>query len=207
MTPRSNLAAAAAPSASKWPFVILGLMVGALVSVLVVQIASAFRSRDRGPVAVADDSEPTAARRTPRARAAVDRPPPRWLEPAASSPAAGTRTAPGLGAEERRAAFAATIAAHAREPLDATWARQTAALVDSGLAASGTEGGYVVRGVDCRSQTCVAELEWPSYELAAEGYQSALTASFGRPCATEIVIPEPIPAGGSHRAQLHVRCR
>ncbi len=111
-------------------------------------------------------------------------------------------------AEERyRRAFSEKLAAHRYEALDTEWAEATSRQLSKDLADVPGEIRFTVKSIDCRSATCVAELEWPSAEDAAMGYQTAYTAALGVSCETELILPAGPAPPGPYRVPMHLRCR
>ena len=195
---------------AKWPFALLGMLVGGLACLFLTQAFAARSSLERSALSApsAAGSAVPLTEESWRQRRRVALATPRLApadEPGARAAAADRRTAP----DPQRVidAFNTKIEDHARESLDAAWARQTADAVGKGLAEVAPDSGFSVRNLDCRSHTCVAELEWPSFDAAAESYRLAATASFGQPCGTEIILPPTDRPEGAYRAKLHLICR
>lgn len=187
-------------TSAKWPFVVLGVLAGGLGCLLATQVVAAISPRGRPvPVAMEEESEETTA---PPMATRRPRTPPRLV--AAPSPAAAPAL-PRPDPERRRADFALKLESHGREAADPAWAATLVPELERGLAAGGADGGYTLRGLDCRARTCLAALEWSDHDAAVEGYRAALTAEFGRPCATEIVLPG-ATGPGPYRATLHLTC-
>jgi len=95
---------------------------------------------------------------------------------------------------------------HAREPLDASWAREAQGSFSSDFAALTQGQSFQVRGIDCRSTTCVTTLEWPSYAEATQGYALLLQHDYGMDCARSILLPEPADPTGRYQADLFLDC-
>lgn len=187
-------------TSAKWPFVILGVLVGGLGCLLATRVVAAISPKGPPiPVASEEDSEePGTATKKPWA-------PPRLVVPTSPAPAPAPPPVPTADPERRRAEFALELQRHAHEAADPAWAATLVPELARGLAAGGEGGGYLVHDIDCRARTCLAELEWSDQEAAVEGYRAALTAQFGRPCRTKIVLPE--AAGpGPYRATLLLTC-
>jgi hypothetical protein len=185
-------------SSAKWPFAILGILVGGLGCLLATRVVAAVSVKSRSvPVASQAFEEPT----TTTKKAA--RTPPRLVVAPAPAP---TSSVPAADPERRQAEFALKLENHAREAADPAWAATLVPDLERGLGAGGSDGGYSLHGIDCRARTCLAELEWSDYDAAVEGYRAALTADLGRSCATEIVLPR-AAGSGPYRATLHLTCR
>jgi hypothetical protein len=148
---------------ARWPFALLGILVGAASSVLIMNATGT----------------------------------PLWPD---------ARRAPALpDARVTLAAFTAKLDAHAREARDQGWADPTTRSIRRTLEAN-TAGGFAVKALDCRTRSCVADLEWPSHAAASAGYRAAMTG-FDLPCATEIVLPPPATPDRAYRARLHLACQ
>jgi hypothetical protein len=186
-------------SSAKWPFAVLGVLVGGLGCLLATRVVAAVSPRER-PVAVASEEfeEPTPTTTVKRPRT-----PPHLV---AAPPPAPSSAVPAADPERRQADFAQKLESHAHEAADPAWAAALVPDLERGLVAGGSDGGYSLHGIDCRARTCLAELEWSDYGAAVEGYHTALTADLGHFCATEIVLPR-TAGSGPYRATLHVTCR
>jgi hypothetical protein len=113
--------------------------------------------------------------------------------------------------EEREAIIAGHvegIEAHYREASDARWAPAATQSTQRDLEslAVSAESRFGIKGVDCRSTTCVAELEWSDYETAVNGYPDLLHHAYALNCARRIVLPEPGAPEQPYRASLLIDC-
>lgn len=95
---------------------------------------------------------------------------------------------------------------HAREAIDASWAREAQGAFASDFAALTQGQSFQVRRIDCRSTTCVTTLEWPSYAEATQGYALLLQHSYGMDCARSILLPEPADLSARYQADLFLDC-
>jgi len=99
------------------------------------------------------------------------------------------------------------LRAHDAEPVDTAWAAGVTETLSQSLEGLGRERKFDVRQIDCRSQTCVAELEWPSRDAALAGYRAPLAGMLGVTCGTQIVLPPSEDPSGVSRAKMFLRCR
>ena len=84
--------------------------------------------------------------------------------------------------------FEERIAAHTTEQLDSAWAAKTSNRIYQTLEALQQEGGFTLIDVDCRSRTCLAQIQWKNFSAAVQNFNKLLTADFGTSLSTEIVI-------------------
>jgi hypothetical protein len=136
-----------------------------------------------------------------RLRAVEDRqnqPPPR-----ADTSAAGDPLPDAQRAEQQIAAHRAAIEAHDHELRDSGWAATAEARLTASLGQT-VGGGQLVRA-DCRSKTCTAEIAWPSYGAASDGYRSALY-DFALNCGRQVVLPPPEHGEGTYHATVVYDC-
>ena len=82
--------------------------------------------------------------------------------------------------------------AHEVEPVNRSWAYQMEQRVmnaSDALRAS-RELSYEITGLSCRSETCLLDVTWPSYEIARREY-SEIAISLRVPCGRTVLIPTP----------------
>jgi hypothetical protein len=68
------------------------------------------------------------------------------------------------------------------------------------------ETGFEVSSVDCRSVTCVAKLNWESFEHARETYADVLHYAYDANCAREIILPRPADPSLNYDATVIFNC-
>jgi hypothetical protein len=93
---------------------------------------------------------------------------------------------------------------HFLQPVDNTWAPAATVAYDADLKAIGeqTKATFKVTQLDCRFDTCVAELEWPSRARAMSDWQEVLHFPYRTGCSREIVLPEPSGVPGEDNRPL-----
>ena len=79
---------------------------------------------------------------------------------------------------------------HDREPRNRKWASEAEAKLTENLAVIG-KGKFEAVRVDCRSSTCMATVEWPSYREARAGHMDLLHMTTAVNCIREITVPPP----------------
>jgi hypothetical protein len=79
---------------------------------------------------------------------------------------------------------------HRSEARDIRWAPDTEGIIVKNLAEIGKEKFDTVK-VECKTTTCTANLEWPSYQRAVATYSDLLHFATEVNCAREILLPEP----------------
>jgi len=132
----------------------------------------------------------------PRAHAAT---------PHARAPRDATQERAHLAGERRRA-----LAAHAAEPVDASWAPAAARTIARDLRAippAALRAPFRVAGVDCRTTRCVATLEWPSYDAARESFRAVIQQrSVQNRCSTFMLLDEPSDTTSAYESELLFDC-
>jgi hypothetical protein len=61
-------------------------------------------------------------------------------------------------------------------------------------------------GAQCKTTTCSAALEWPSYDEAMKSYDALLHGDFRANCARGILLPEPEDRTLPYRGRLLLDC-
>lgn len=129
---------------------------------------------------------------------------------ARSEPAAPLAPPPRPSREEARQQLLAQhqqqLDRHSREPVDPSWAREAQGSFTSDFVGLAQGQPFEVRGVDCRSTTCVTTLEWPSYAEATQGYALLLQHAYRLDCARTLLLPEPADVTARYQAQLLLDC-
>jgi hypothetical protein len=93
--------------------------------------------------------------------------------------------------EEGRLRWHRRLDDHGTEPLDPAWAANVAARFQADLASMAADGGFRPVAVRCHSRTCAAEVEYPSFDAATQGFQDLLVAPYALGCGTQTVLEEP----------------
>jgi hypothetical protein len=98
------------------------------------------------------------------------------------------------------------LADHAQDPVDSTWAPSAQTNFVADLSALASDSKFHLLGVDCRSTTCVAEVEWKNYGEAVSQFGSVLHAPYKQNCGTTILLPEPPDRAAAYRAKAMFEC-
>jgi hypothetical protein len=86
---------------------------------------------------------------------------------------------------EADALFDGWFTSHDDAPVDPAWAPQTAAsLGDEIRALAGRSPGTRLVDIDCRTRSCAATIEFPSYGAAMTGHTDYVTHFYATRCAT-----------------------
>lgn len=133
-----------------------------------------------------------------------------WLIRRVKATAAGSRTETAAVAHDKNvdphfARHRASLAAHAREGDDPQWARPTEAAISAQLAALSRDGHFAVVATHCRSASCIATVEWPSY-LDAEAYWSALLGGHYGACGVAVTLERKAAGTGPFRSDVFFDC-
>ena len=103
-------------------------------------------------------------------------------------------------AEHRRA-----LEDHARESLDPAWARDTTNALTTALRPIAAGSDAAVVGVDCRSATCVADIEWPNLPAATRGWLPVLEGDYDR-CSVRVTLDEAVDPNQRFRTRVLFTC-
>jgi hypothetical protein len=95
---------------------------------------------------------------------------------------------------------------HDAEPADPHWAPSTASFIETDLRSLATAGTFKLVAVDCRTQLCVAELEWPSPDKAGAEYARLVQHIYPANCPRTLVLPEAANPGQPVKAKLLFEC-
>jgi hypothetical protein len=107
---------------------------------------------------------------------------------------------------QTRARFEKQIEAHRAEARDTSWARAAEEQISVGLEAGEQNGEYRMIGLDCRTTSCAATLEWPNYSVAVAKFKNALWQVTEQNCARHILLPEPADRDAAYQAQMMMDC-
>jgi hypothetical protein len=194
---------------SRGPILIagLGVVVGAMVA---IGSSWLFAWRPQpAPTDETDSPDPTnsagpgnAATRRPARRSRAEEGAPERKRPEAA--AAVERGAAPPSAEQIMAQHQQRVQQHFLQLVDNTWAPAATGAYDADLKALGQQmkASFKVTSLDCRSETCVAELEWPSRARAMSDWQEVLHFPYRTGCSREIVLPEPSGVPGEDNRPL-----
>jgi hypothetical protein len=95
--------------------------------------------------------------------------------------------------QRAREAYEAVLDQHTRAPVDPVWAEPTSATLGAAMGTLGASAGgnAVVKGVDCRTDSCVATLEFPSYTAARTSYAAYVSEMYEVNCARQVMLDTP----------------
>ena len=91
---------------------------------------------------------------------------------------------------ERTARYEAAIDAHDRAPKDPAWARTAEAKLTDDLHEI-AKGAFEIEKVDCRTSSCKAVLDWPSYGAAVNGFMDVMHLTNRLNCRREMHLAPP----------------
>lgn len=128
----------------------------------------------------------------------------------ADSPEEASADVPPMSPEEARAfherTFNEQLSAHSRQQVDSGWAPAMRTQLSRELEPLQSTSGFRLGDIDCRSTTCVAQVEWPTYADAMAHYSTLLQSAFKEPCSKTIVLPEPADPGVPYSAKTLFEC-
>jgi hypothetical protein len=108
---------------------------------------------------------------------------------------------PGGQADEAR-----LLARHRKEPMDPRWRDVASRRLRADLAEEIARAQASLVGVQCRSSTCVLELEWKDHASAQAHYQDLVASGTRVRCTYSMRLAEPSPVRAAYRARLIVDC-
>lgn len=97
---------------------------------------------------------------------------------------------PEAQARAAEAAWFGSIDRHEAEPTDAGWANETETVLQRELSAA-LQGASDEIEVDCRSESCLASVEFGDYTEATTMFASLLQHAYSMNCAITVAAPEP----------------
>jgi len=128
----------------------------------------------------------------------------RLAELAPPPPSGSAREAPTPLETQQR--YETRLREHAAEPVDPTWSRATATLIEADVLGQSGSMSFRLGRVDCRTTSCTAELEWPSLGEADREYLSLVHFPYRANCSRTVLLPPPSQAEGPLRAQMFLDC-
>jgi hypothetical protein len=99
-------------------------------------------------------------------------------------------------------AFDQRVEQHFRAPARGDFPRAAAASIQPRLATLVAQHEGRPVGLDCRSDSCVVAVEFPSYPDAMAHYAALVTADYGINCASSTMLDEPESADRPYRVQV-----
>ena len=99
------------------------------------------------------------------------------------------------------------VSDHYNEPIDASWAKRATPALRSDLTKLAQDKAFRLKDVDCRNETCIAEVEWPTYDAAHQSYTDLATANLEVNCARTVVLPDPSDKAAPLTARMILDCK
>lgn len=112
-------------------------------------------------------------------------------DPASKGPAVD----PVAEIERIKRSFADKLSAYSAQSTDVSWARSTEGVLRVGLLHTSQVAGFRATDITCHSTTCVANLEWDSYETMRANLHHAYESSHNVNCTQWALAPDD-PGGG-----------
>jgi hypothetical protein len=126
---------------------------------------------------------------------------------AEKSPAPTTPSAPPPSAAEQLRQHEADVEEHYRKPVDSRWAPAVTKAYSEDLAGAVQQlsAHFKLEQLDCRSDTCVATLQWPTRGAAMTEWNDLLTFPYRANCGRAIVLPEPAADGSDSASPVRAK--
>jgi len=96
--------------------------------------------------------------------------------------------------------------AHQRQSIHPTWSSEATRAFSADFSALTQGQPFTVRAIDCRSTSCIANVQWPSYAEAAASYQVLLHHSYAMDCMRSLLLPDPEDPERAYEASLILEC-
>jgi hypothetical protein len=98
------------------------------------------------------------------------------------------------------------IRTHRAQPIDPAWARKTNAMLQSDLTELAASSSFKLIEADCRTTSCIATVEWPSYGKAMVEWRRLLHHGYQANCSREITLPDAQDPQGAYQATIVLDC-
>lgn len=95
---------------------------------------------------------------------------------------------------------------HEQRPVDPQWAADATASFNADITSMGKEHGFELLDMDCRTNSCVAEVEWPDHAAATSTWGTLLHGSYGMNCGRGVLLPEPEDTESAFQARVLFEC-
>ena len=151
---------------------------------------ASFAKLNRSVPARVDEGEPKARAKEPSSEAP---PTPEPFDRAAAT-------------ERVKKAFAEKLAGHSAQPANPAWSKSTEGVLRRGLENTAKTAGFRVSSVDCRTTSCVADLEWDTYSAMRQNLHTAVESSYDTLCARAAMPPDEGRAGDKVTVPLILDC-
>jgi hypothetical protein len=102
--------------------------------------------------------------------------------------------------------FSEKLAYHSAQPLDITWAKSTEGVLREGLLDAAKKAGFRTADISCRTTSCIANLEWDSYESMLTNLHTAVELGHNMTCARWAMAPDTPKDGGKVVVPLILDC-
>jgi hypothetical protein len=111
--------------------------------------------------------------------------------------------------EERRITeehFRARVEEHLNEPIDQDWARRMGQAVGERVGSASGRYGFRTVGLECRSSTCLATIEWPPTSDARSSFGGFMSRMVDPECGREGYLFRPDDPNSTSQAQVLFLC-
>jgi hypothetical protein len=108
--------------------------------------------------------------------------------------------------EQLLARHEASIAGHQQQPVDHKWASTTATSFQADIGSFAEHAKLSLVSVDCRTTTCIATVEWASYENAIKNYERLLHFNYKANCQRQVLLPAPQDRSRPYRETVYFDC-
>jgi hypothetical protein len=86
------------------------------------------------------------------------------------------------------------------------WAQKTSDAIRKGLVVTQSQGQFEIIDIDCRSNSCLATLEWPSYDVAYRQWALVVGHPYGIPCGASVYLDEPSDRSAKYQGIILFGC-
>jgi len=107
---------------------------------------------------------------------------------------------------DHKAEHERAIARHDNEPVDGRRSVGLAAALGRELKGIKDAGGFRVVSLDCRTETCVATIEWSNHALAIQNWAPVLNHHYPPGCGVDMALDAPSTANAPFQTRVVFDC-
>ncbi len=102
--------------------------------------------------------------------------------------------------------FGEYVEQHEDEPVDPDWAAEANAAFSDGIERLGESHDFELVSLECRSSSCLAQVEWPTQTAAQSHWGALLHEPYGMNCSRGVLVSQPEEPGGTTSARVLFEC-
>jgi hypothetical protein len=126
---------------------------------------------------------------------------------AADAPSQMTAEEHELQIQKTVARFHAALAQHDKDAVDPRWAPRATNVLKQDFERTAANGNFSVKAVDCRTTTCVADVDFKDRQTALRSWRTVLSAPRGIACSTQVVLDAPTHGDDPYPTRVLMDCQ